>query len=61
VAALLEGKMTPGYACDDKAGVLFLNEKYSRSVSLDNSSHTYFLSVKDGKISEELLESQLIQ
>src|SRR5580698_9297000 len=38
VAALLEGKMTPGYACDDKAGVLFLNEKYSRSVSLDNSS-----------------------
>ena len=61
VAALLDGKMTSGYACDDKAGVLFLNEKYSRSVSLDNSSHTYFLSVKDGKISEELLESQLIQ
>ena len=59
-AALLDGKMTAGYACDDKAGILFLNEKYSRSVALDTSSHTYFLSVKDGKIDEQTFDAEII-
>lgn len=59
-AALLEGKMNAGYACDDKAGILFLNEKYSKSLALDSFSHTYFLSVKDGKIDEQQFEAEII-
>ena len=55
-AAVLAGKMPAGYACDDKAGLLFVNEKYSKSIALDKNSHTYFISVKDGKINEELLQ-----
>jgi dipeptidase E len=61
ISALISGQMGPGYACDDKAGILFLNEKYSHSISLDKDSHTYFLSVKEGKINEELLESEVVQ
>lgn len=59
-SALLDGKMTAGYACDDKAGILFVNEKFSRSMALDANSHTWFLTAKDGKIEEQLLPSELI-
>jgi dipeptidase E len=59
-AALLDGRMTAGYACDDKAGILFLNEKYTRSVALDANSHTYFLTVKDGKIDEQQFDAEII-
>ncbi len=52
--------MSAGYACDDKAGILFLNGKYSMSVALDTSSHTYFLSVKDGKIDEHVFDTEII-
>lgn len=61
VSAMLDGKLAPGYACDDKAGILFQNEKYSKSISLDNLSHCYYLSVKDGKINEELLPAEIIE
>lgn len=61
VDALLSGKLKPGFACDDKAGILFLDEKYSRSMALDQESHTYYLSVKDGKIEEETLSASIIQ
>lgn len=60
VAALLDGKMNAGYACDDRAGIIFLNEKYSKSLSLDKDDHTYFLSVKDGKIDEQTFETEII-
>jgi peptidase E len=59
--AVLTGKLSPGYACDDRAGILFENEKYVRSVASDNSSHTYFLSADGGKIKEELLPGKIIQ
>ena len=61
VKALLSGKLGAGYACDDKAGILFLDEKYNRSMSLDINNHTYFLSVKNGSISEEILNSTIIK
>jgi peptidase E len=60
VSALLDGKMNAGYACDDKAGIIFLNERYSRSLSLDKDDHTYFLSVKEGKIDEQQFDAGLI-
>jgi dipeptidase E len=59
--AILKGKLQPGYACDDKAGILFENEKYIKSVAADKESHTYFLSVADGKIKEDLLPGEIIR
>jgi dipeptidase E len=52
---ILEGKLLPGYACDDHAGMLFENEKYIRSFAADTSSHTYYVSKFDGKIKEQEL------
>ncbi|MDB5115845.1 MAG: Peptidase [Mucilaginibacter sp.] len=53
--AILTGKLNAGYAVEDFAAVLFENEKYVKSVSLDTLNHTYFLSVVNGKINEKLL------
>jgi peptidase E len=52
---ILSGKLNPGYAIDDRAGIVFENEKYVRSVAADDKSNTYYVSVVDGKIDEKLL------
>jgi peptidase E len=52
---ILSGQLPAGYACDDHAGILFENEKPIRSVAADKDSHTYFVSVADGRIKEEQL------
>ena len=59
--AILTGKLGPGYACDDRAGILFENEKLVRSVAADENSHAYFVSVADGKIKEDVLPIDLIK
>jgi peptidase E len=59
--AILGGKLGPGYACDDRAGILFQNEKLIKSVAIDDDSHTYFLSVVDGKIKEDVLPVERIK
>jgi dipeptidase E len=53
--AVLTGKLNPGYALDDGSAILFENEKYVKSVSIDTLNKTYFLSVVNGKIKEKLL------
>jgi len=53
--AILNGILLPGYACDDMAGILFENEKYIRSISLNKENNTYYVSATDGKIKEEML------
>jgi dipeptidase E len=52
---ILKGKLSPGYAIDDKAGIVFENEKYIRSVAIDEKSNTYYVSVINGAIDEKLL------
>jgi len=39
---------------------VFENEKYSRSVAIDDKSNTYFVSVVDGKIDEKVLRASEI-
>jgi dipeptidase E len=58
---VLSGHLPAGYACDDRAGILFQNEKLIRSVAIDDSSHTYFVSVLDGKIKEDVLPVEMIK
>ena len=52
---ILKGKLSPGYAIDDKAGIVFENEKYVKVVAIDDKSNAYYVSVVDGKIDEKLL------
>lgn len=58
---ILEGKLSNGYACDDKSGLLFINGKLNKSVTMDSESFSYYVYKKDGKIVEEKLESEIIK
>ncbi len=59
-ADILSGKMQAGYALDDSAAVLFINEKFNRSVSVGKNNNAWFLSVVDGKLIEKLLTTDEI-
>jgi dipeptidase E len=58
---ILSGELKPGYACDDRAGLLFVNGVMKKSVSQDEENKNYFVSLKDGKIHEELLPAEVIR
>jgi hypothetical protein len=58
---ILNGSLKAGYACDDRAGLLFINGAMRKSVSLDSTSNNYFVSLVDGKIKEELLPAEIIK
>jgi peptidase E len=57
---ILSGKLKAGYACDDLAGLLFVNGEFKKSVSQDAVNKNYFVSMKDGKIIEGLLPTEII-
>ena len=59
--AILARKLKSGYACDDKAGLLFINGVVKKSVSQSVDNNNYFISVVDGKIKEELLPAEIIK
>ena len=55
------GKLTAGYACDDFAGLLFVNGEVKKSVSQNEENKNYFVSLKDGKIIETVLPAEIIK
>lgn len=57
---ILEKKLSDGYACDDKSGILFINGKLSKSVSLDSESFSYYVYEKDGVIVEDKIAPEII-
>lgn len=54
------GKLREGYACDDRAGVHFVDGKFKKAVALDTDSNSYFVHLKDGKVVEEKLEAEIL-
>ena len=58
---IINGNLKAGYACDDRAGLLFINGVMKKSVSLDTTSNNYFVSLVGGKIKEELLPAEIIK
>ncbi|WP_259071405.1 Type 1 glutamine amidotransferase-like domain-containing protein [Mucilaginibacter sp. X4EP1] len=52
---ILQGRLSPGYAIDDKAGIVFENEQYVRTVAIDDKSNAYYVSVVNGQVDEKLL------
>jgi dipeptidase E len=59
--AILTGKLKPGYACDDRAGLLFVNGVLRKAVSQNTSNNSYFISIADDKVKEELIPSEIIK
>jgi peptidase E len=55
------GIFKPGYAMDNKAGIIFKNGKPFKVVSMDENSNSYFVSMKNGKVVEEKLESTILK
>ena len=55
------GKLTEGYACDDRAGVHFVDGVFKKAVSLDKTNNSYFVSLKNGEIVEEKLHAEILQ
>ncbi|HEY4327905.1 MAG TPA: peptidase E [Mucilaginibacter sp.] len=53
---ILKGKLSPGYAVDDLAGVVFENEKYIKTVAINDKNNAYYVSVVNGVIDEKLLK-----
>ena len=58
---ILSGKLNAGYACDDQAGLLFVNGEMKKSVTRHENHHNYFVSLKAGKIDEQLLPAELLK
>lgn len=58
---IMSNTLPAGYACDDLAGLLFVNGEMKKSVTQDAGHKNYFVSVKNGKIHEEVLPAELIE
>lgn len=58
---ILNGDILPGYACDDFAGILFINGVFNKAVSQTNNDNNYFVSAVDGQIKEEKLKTSIIK
>jgi dipeptidase E len=59
--AVLKGTLPPGYACDDGAGLLFIDGKLSEAVTLDPGRKSYYVHAEDGKLTEDPLPARLIR
>ncbi|MFT6935237.1 MAG: dipeptidase E [Maribacter sp.] len=57
---ILSGKLSGGYACDDRSAIHFINEKIHTSVSLDAENHSYDVYEKNGEIVEDRISSKII-
>jgi len=57
---ILEKKLSSGYACDDLSGILFINGKVEKSISLDHDSFSYYVYEQNGKVFEDRLVPEII-
>jgi peptidase E len=54
------GRMKPGYACDNNAGIYFEDNEVKRVVASRAGAKVYYVSVVNGAVVERVLESDLI-
>ena len=55
------GIFKSGYAMDNNSGIIFKNGKPFKVVSIDEKYNSYFVSMKDGKVVEEKLQSIILE
>ena len=56
-----KGILLPGYACDNKSGILFINGEASEVVSMDSLNNSYFVYKKGDEVIEEKLRPRIIK
>jgi dipeptidase E len=54
------GQLKPGYACDDNAGIYFEGATVKRVVSARAGAKAYYVSAVGGKVTEKVLEPEMI-
>jgi len=54
------GEMKPGYACDNDAGIYFVDNTVTRVVSTRPAAKVYYVSVEGGKVVERVMEPESI-
>lgn len=57
---ILSKELSPGYACDNQAGIYFENETMVKCFTSSPKSKNYFVDLKDGKIVEQELKAELL-
>lgn len=55
-----EGNLLPGYACDETAGLYFENTTLKSVISQSPDDKAYQVSIKNGKVVETILATELI-
>lgn len=55
-----DGKMSPGYATDELAGILFKNGKAVKFISQSDIHNSYFVNLEKGEIKETKLKSEIL-
>ena len=55
------GIFKPGYAMDDKSGIIFRNGKVFKVLSTTEEDNSYFVTIKDGKVVEEKLPATILR
>lgn len=51
---IISGKLTDGYACDDRSAIHFINGEVHTSISLDADNHSYYVRLKTDRTIEEI-------
>jgi len=54
------GNLKPGYAVDNNAAILFIGKKVDKIIATDNKSKAYYVQLKNGSISEDVLRPDII-
>lgn len=58
---ILSGEMKPGYACDNNAGIYFVDNQVKTALRTREQANSYYVSAVGGKIVEKKLESEMIE
>ena len=54
------GEMMPGYACDNDAGIYFVDNEVERVVHTRPDAKCYYVSVEGGRVTEQELPVEMI-
>jgi peptidase E len=55
-----KGRMKPGYACDNDAGIYFEDNEVKRVVATRAGAKCYYVSASGGQVAEKVLEPEMI-
>ena len=59
-AYIREKKFKPGYACDDRAAILFHDRVVHKVIALNDDSNAYYVYLEDGEIKEDRLAKEVL-